>query len=217
MDFAAARYNMVENQIRTNRVSDPGVIEAMRAIPRETFLPRPLRGMAYLDEDIPIGGGRFLIEPLVLARLLQGAEVRPADVVLAIGDATGWACAILSRLASTVVSLECDAETVNRSAATLTEMGCDTVAVVRGRLSDGYAAQAPYDVIVFVGAVGEIPQGVARQLADHGRLVAVVAGAAGAGRVTQIVRSGDSFSRRTMFDASTPLLPGLDVAPRFRL
>ncbi|CAA7620268.1 protein-L-isoaspartate O-methyltransferase [Magnetospirillum sp. SS-4] len=217
MDFAAARCNMVESQIRTNRISDPRLIAALEAIPREPFLPRQLRGLAYLDEDIPIGGGRVMVEPLVLARLLQGAGVRPADVVLAIGDATGWAGAVLSRLASTVVLLECDSDLANRGGAALAEMGCDTVAVVKGALADGYAAQAPYDAIVFVGAVSEIPAGIVRQLADGGRLVAVVSGGAGGGRVTLVVRSGDSFGRRTLFDAATPFLPGLEPPPRFGL
>lgn len=216
MDFAAARYNMVENQIRANGVSDLPVIRALMDTPREVFLPKAMRGFAYLDEDVPISPSRFLIEPLVLARLLQSAEIRPSDVVLAIGDATGWASAVLSKLASTVVSLECEADLASRASTLLSELGCDNVAVVRGALNEGYPAQAPYDVIVFIGAVAEVPVTVGRQLADHGRLVAVVNGCAGIGRVVRVVRARDTFGRRMFFDAATPYLPGLSPKAGFR-
>lgn len=208
MDFAAARYNMVENQIRTNGITNPLVTRALIETPREVFLPKAMRGSAYIDGDIPVGSGRFLIEPLVLARLLQSAEIKPTDVVLTIGDATGWAGAVVSRLASTVVSLECEADLVARASAALSELGCDNVAVVRGALAEGYPAQAPYDVILFVGAVTEIPTVIGRQLADRGRLVAVVTGGARIGKMIRMVRAGDTFGRRILFDTVMPYLPG---------
>jgi len=210
MDFAAARFNMVENQIRTNHVADTRAIRALSSTPRELFLPRRMRGYAYTDEDLPLGRGRVMIEPLVMARLLQAAAIGGGDVVLAIGDATGWGSAVLSKLASTVVSLECDGELASAAAATLAEREVDNVAVVTGDLSIGYPAQAPYDVILFLGAVAEIPDGVVAQLADGGRLVAVVSRATGGGVGTRVTRTGDVFGRDTPFDAATPFLPGLE-------
>lgn len=209
MDFAAARFNMVESQIRTNHVVDPHVIRAMSATPRELFLPRRMRGYAYADEDLPLGRGRVMIEPLVLARMLQAAAIGSGDVVLAIGDATGWASAVVSKLASTVVSLECDGELAAASAATLAEHEVDTVAVVTGDLAIGYPAQAPYDVILVLGAVAEIPEGLIAQLAEGGRLVAVVSDGKG-GVATRVTRTGTVFGRETPFDAATPFLPGLE-------
>lgn len=215
MDFAAARQNMVESQIRTNRVTDPLVIRALAETPREIFVPKPMRGFAYVDDDLDIGNGRYLMEPLVLARLLQGAAIKPTDVVLNIGDATGYTTAIISRLAQTVVALEFDPEWTARAGACLTELGIDNAAMVQGPLDVGYPAQAPYDVIVFSGAVGEIPGGICRQLVDGGRLVAVVSAGGGPGRGTLIVRAGDTFSSRPLFDAATPLLPGFGRKPVF--
>ena len=105
-DFATARRNMVECQIRTNKVTDQRLIDALAEVPRERFVPKAYRGVAYVDEDVPLGGGRFLIEPMVLARLIQTARVRPGDSVLDVGCATGYATAILGRLAAGVVGLE---------------------------------------------------------------------------------------------------------------
>lgn len=216
MDYAGARFNMVENQIRTNKVHDLQVAGAISSTPREAFLPKAMRGFAYVDEDVSIGGGRYLIEPLVLARLLQAAAVQPTDVVLAIGDATGWASAVLAKLASTVVVLEADTDLAGRATQALSDQGIDNVAYVAGDATAGYSAQAPYDVIVYVGAVGDIPAGLCRQLSDGGRLVAVVdSGTRGAGKVVQVVRVGDTFGRRPLFDASTPYLPGMAPKPGF--
>ncbi|MEW5726779.1 MAG: rRNA adenine N-6-methyltransferase family protein, partial [Pseudomonadota bacterium] len=144
MDFTAARLNMVENQVRTNRIADEAVIAALSEVPREVFVPKPMRGFAYVDDDLDVGGGRFLIEPLVLAKLLQGAGVKSTDVVLNIGDATGYATAVIAKLAQTVVALECDSEWCQRATAGLGDLGIDNAAVVQGHLAQGYAAQAPY-------------------------------------------------------------------------
>ncbi len=216
MDFAAARYNMVENQLRTNGISDPLVTQALATTPREVFLPKAMRGFAYVDENVQIGSGRFLVAPLVLARVLQAAEIKLSDVVLTIGDATGWASAVVSRLASTVVSLECEADLVSRASAALSELGCDNVAVVRGPLDGGYPAQGPYDVILFIGAVAEIPPVFGRQLADRGRMVGIVNNGVGVGKMVRMVRAGDTFGRWTLFDATTPYLPGFSPKHGFK-
>ncbi len=207
MDFATARHNMVESQIRPNRVTDPLVLSAMAELPRETFVPKALRGIAYVDEDIAIGPGRYLMEPMVLALLLQAADVRSTDVVLDIGCGTGYAAAVLARMASTVVALESDAGLAARAAETLAELEIDTVDVVRGRLDEGYPKQAPYDVIFFGGAVSRVPPAITDQLAEGGRLAAVIAGD-GPGKGTLLTRHGGAVSRREMFDGGTPFLPG---------
>ena len=99
MDFELARRNMVDNQVRTNRVTDPLVISALRAVPREVFVPAPQKGVAYLDDDLSVGSGRFLMEPMILARLLQLAEVQTHDAVLDVGCATGYSTAVLGKMA----------------------------------------------------------------------------------------------------------------------
>jgi protein-L-isoaspartate(D-aspartate) O-methyltransferase len=209
MDYAAARLNMVESQVRPNRVTDPRIVMAMLELPREKFLPNALRGIAYVDEDVPIGNGRYLTEPMVLARLLQTAAIEAEDTVLEIGTATGYGAAVLSRLAGKVVALESDPSLVKTATATLSELGVKNVVVVEGPLAQGYPKHAPYNAIIFSGGVEYVPQAVVDQLAEGGRLLAVVAPPGEAGRATLTSRIGGAVSTRVIFDAASPVLPGL--------
>lgn len=216
MDYAAVRRKMVENQIRTNRVNDPLVVEALADLPREMFLPEPLRGIAYVDEDIPVGGGRVLMEPLAGALILQAAEITPSDVVLEVGCGVGYNAAVAARLASTVFALESDPRLAARARETLAALDVLTVSVVEGALPLGHPAQAPYDVIIFGGAVPEVPDAILAQLAEGGRLVAVIAGASGRGKGTIFLKTNGVISRRVAFDAAVPLLHEFIPAPTFR-
>ncbi|EWY42238.1 protein-L-isoaspartate O-methyltransferase [Skermanella stibiiresistens SB22] len=215
-DYSAARHNMVEGQVRPNKVTDHALVEAMSNIPRELFVPKASRGFAYVDEDIPVAKGRYLIEPMVIARLLQEARVKPNDIVLDLGCGTGYASAILSRMAATVVALEEDAELSARADGTLRELGVDNVVLVQGPLIEGHAKQAPYDVILIHGAVAEVPAAILEQLAEGGRLVTVVSpdGRMGQARIFQ--RTGKVETGRILFDAATPLLPGFEPKPVFQ-
>jgi protein-L-isoaspartate(D-aspartate) O-methyltransferase len=205
LDFDKARANMVESQIRTNKVTDERLVAAMRAIPREIFVPPALQGVAYVDEDLNVGGGRYMTEPMVLARLLQSAEVGPEDAVLVIGSTTGYAVALLAQLAETVVGIEDDAELVNAADKNLAALGIDNAAVIRLSLAEGYAKQAPYDVILIEGRCGVVPEVITRQLAPGGRLVTVT-DERGVGKATLLRRSGDTVSGRVLFDAQVPAL-----------
>lgn len=216
MDYAAARYKMIQNQIRTNRVTDDAIIAAMGDLPREQFLPDSLRGIAYADEDIPLGNGRFLIEPLATALLVQAAEIDADDVTLDVGCGVGYTSAIMARLAGAVVALECDPGLATRATQTLDALGATTASVAVGPLPQGYPSQAPYDVIVFSGAVSSVPKALCEQLAEGGRMVAVIEGEKGIGRGTLFLRRGGSMSRRPLFDAAIPLLPGFAAEPTFR-
>ncbi|MDH3594605.1 MAG: protein-L-isoaspartate O-methyltransferase [Rhodospirillales bacterium] len=208
MDYAGARANMVESQLRPNKVSDPQIVAAFESVPRELFVPEVKRGIAYVDKDVSIAEDRYLMEPRVLARLLQAAAVDPGDVVLDIGCGTGYASAILAQLAATVVALESEAGLAEQAGRTLSELGVDNVLVVEGALTEGYAKQAPYDVILVGGSVAEVPQTIYDQLAEGGRLVAVVRDQAGLGRGTLMQRIAGVPSHRVLFDAATPFLPG---------
>ena len=215
VDFAAARWNMVESQLRTNKVTDLRVLDAFETVPRELFVPEPLRGIAYVDEDVALGSGRFVMEPRVLARLLQAAQPGPEDMALDLGCGSGYATAILSRLVATVVALEADAALAEAANRTLDKLEIDNAVVVEGRLAEGYPKQAPYNVILLGGAVAEIPAAIADQLAEDGRLVAVVSAGPGLGRATLMRRDGGVISSRVLYDASLPVLPGFEAAPGF--
>jgi protein-L-isoaspartate(D-aspartate) O-methyltransferase len=216
MDYAVARYKMVQNQIRTNRVTDPLIIAAMSELPRERFVSDASRGIAYVDEDVPLGGGRYLIEPLVTALLLQAAEIDADDVALDVGCGTGYSSAIIARMASAVVALESDPDLAAGAARTLADLGLNTASVVIGPLREGWPAQAPYDAIVFSGAVSAVPPAITEQLAEGGRMVTVIAAEKGIGCGTLFLRRGGTVSRWPLFEASIPLLPEFASEPTFR-
>jgi len=215
VDYAASRFNMVESQLRTNKILDHAILEAFETLPRERFVPAALRSIAYVDEDIEIAPGRYLMEPMVLGRLLQAAAPQAHETALDVGCGTGYATMMLGRLAATVVGLESDPELVGEARRILTELEADNTAIVKGPLTEGYAKQAPYNVILLNGAVAEVPYAIREQLADGGRLVAVIRDSAGIGRATLMQRTGDVVSGRVLFDAAVPQLPGFERAPAF--
>jgi protein-L-isoaspartate(D-aspartate) O-methyltransferase len=215
-DFHAARLAMVESQLRTNQVSDPDVLAAFAAVPREEFVSESLKGVAYVDDDLPEGKGRYLIEPMVLARLVQAAAVAPQERVLALGDPTGYAAAILARLTRGVTMLESDPGAAATARKRLATFGAGHAKVVEGPLERGWAAGAPYDAIVVAGAVERVPTALGAQLAEGGRLVCVLrARGRTMGEGSIAVRMDGLLSHRALFDAGTPFLPDFVPAADF--
>jgi protein-L-isoaspartate(D-aspartate) O-methyltransferase len=209
----AARLNMVEGQLRTNKVTDEAVLEGFLTVPRERFVPPNLRGIAYVDDDIPLGNGRVLIEPLVLARLLQLAAIGKDDKVLEIGCATGYATALLARIAASVVAVESDAQLVEAARANLAALGIGNVQLQQAPLEAGWRAGAPYNVILINGGVAEVPSAISDQLAEGGRLVTVAEGAASpaearCGCAVLMTRAEGRVSSRPVFDATVEPLSG---------
>jgi protein-L-isoaspartate(D-aspartate) O-methyltransferase len=210
-----ARLNMVEHQLRPNKVTDERVLAAFDRIRRELFVPETLRKVAYIDEDLPLGGDRYVMEPLVAARLLQAAALERTETALVVGAGSGYEAAAMAMLGRGVIALEEDSDLARHAHAALVEHGIATVSVVEGPLPQGWRPRAPYDVILFGGAIAEVPAEIAAQLAEGGRLVAVLKPADGAGRALLMTRIGNLFGRRFLFDAATPLLPGFAPRPAF--
>jgi protein-L-isoaspartate(D-aspartate) O-methyltransferase len=217
VDYAKARHTMVESQIRTVKVTDDRLIAALRATPREAFVPEHLKSIAYVDEDLRIKGDRYMTEPMVLARLLQAAEITPQDAALVVGCTTGYAVALVAALAETVVGVEDDAEMVASAERNLSEQGIDNTAVVQGVLNEGYPRQAPYDVILIEGRCGEIPVNLQEQLAPGGRMVTLT-DERGVGKAV-LLRRGTSgaVGSRILFDASVPHLRSFARESQFEL
>jgi protein-L-isoaspartate(D-aspartate) O-methyltransferase len=215
MNYQTARTNMVESQVRTNKVTDPALIEALQAVPRELFVPAPLRGIAYVDEDLDLGAGRCLMEPMVLARLLQAAGVTPGDRMLEIGCGTGYSVALAARLALRVVGVESVPSHARRARELLAELKVANAEIVEGPLVAGAPARGPFDVILVTGSVAAVPAALTSQLADGGRLVAVVRGPVGLGQAMLTQRFGEVQSSRILFDAATPSLPEFEPQESF--
>ncbi len=213
--YAAARLNMVEGQLKPNKIVTEAILEAMGEVPREAFVPKSMRGIAYVDEDIAIGNGRYLTEPMVLGRLVESLQIDSGDIVLSIGCGTGYSAAVLARLSNTVVAIEEDSDLAQQATETLAHLGVDNAVVIEAPLTGGYAQQAPYQAILIEGAVAEVPASILDQLSEGGRLAAVVSPHGGLGKATLFQRIGGVVSHREVFDASVPLLPGFEPVPVF--
>jgi protein-L-isoaspartate(D-aspartate) O-methyltransferase len=214
MDYAIARQHMVDSQVRTNKVTDERLIEAIRTLPRERFVPDRARARAYIDDDVEIAPGRYLMEPMVTARLIQAAEAKADDMALVVGAGTGYAAALLARLAHTVVALESEPALAQRASAVFGELAIDNAVVVEGALNAGCARHAPYNVIYLDGAVEQVPAALTGQLAEGGRMVGVLLDR-GVGRATLWIKTGTAVSHRVLFDANVAPLPGFAAPARF--
>lgn len=213
-DTASALAHMIDCQLRPNEVNDERVISAISAVPRELFVPKAKRSVAYVDEDIEVGEGRFLLEPRVFARMLTVADVRDDDIVLDIGCATGYSSAVLAQLAEAVVAVEENETLAGLAEKKLADQDVMNVAVVTCTMCEGVAKQGPYDVIFIEGAVEDIPAGLTAQLKDNGRLVCVKL-EGGVGRAHIIRKTEDGESGQNLFDANVMTLPGFERAQGF--
>ncbi len=211
MDFSTARRKMVDNQVRPNGVTDLRLVAAMLDIPRERFVPADLAAMAYAESDLkvdegePDRHGRFMLEPMVLARLVQAADVRETDRVLDVACGTGYSSAVLARLAQQVIALEDSPARADRARSLLEVEGIVNATVVTGPLDAGWLAEAPFDVILVNGTVEVAPEKLFGQMKDGGRLVAVV-GSRPVERGTLYERNAGDVSSRPVFDATAPVL-----------
>lgn len=213
-DFATARRNMVDGQVRTADVTDLRILSAMLEIPRERFVPAASAGLAYLDLDLPVGegGSRRLLKPMVLGKLIHAADLSPGDRVLDVGCATGYGAAVLARVAGQVVALEQDTALAQAARAALS--GQPNVTVASGPLKAGWPQGSPYDAILLEGGTEVPPDGFLSQLKDGGRLICVLGSGPGA-KAMAYCRSGDELGGRPIFDASAALLPGFAKGPVF--
>lgn len=207
-----SRANMVDGQLRPNRVTDRAVLAAMRALPRERFLLPRDAARAYADAEVEVADGRRTFSPMVLARLVQAAAVRPGMKVLVLG--AGYAAAVLAHCGAAVTVVEPDANTAARTVAAAPGL---SIAIHAGPLPAGFAAGAPYDLIFIDGAVRALPP-LAAQLATAppGRLAAVLVGQGRTGTAILAEAVAGALVPRTLFDCSATPIPAFDPAETFR-
>jgi protein-L-isoaspartate(D-aspartate) O-methyltransferase len=213
-DSAVARRHMVDGQVRTADVTNPNVVTAMLTVPRERFVPRELADQAYRDGDVALGKGRFLLRPMVLAKLIHGADLRPGEQVLDVGCGTGYCAAVLAQMGASVVALEEDPGLAHQAEQALAASGATQAMVVTGPLTEGWPAAAPYDLILVNGAIEITPDALGRQLKPTGRLAAICGRGPGAKAMIYRLIEGKLVGR-PIFDAGAPLLPGFAAPPRF--
>ncbi len=208
-DFATRRSIMVDTQVRPSDVTKYPVIAAMLAVPREEFVPAAKREAAYMGDHVDLGGGRVVLDPRVLAKLLDGLDVQPDELVLDLGAGLGYGSAVLARLAEAVVALEENADFAQEAETVLGQLGVDNVAVITGALCVGDARHAPYDAILIEGAVEHLPEAILAQVKEGGRIACVfVEGALGIARIGYKIDG--QMSWRFAFNAAAPVLPGFE-------
>ena len=216
--FSTARQKMVDGQVRTSDVTDSRILDAMLTVPREAFVPAAQQPLAYLDLDLEVGGGsgtrRYLLRAALTAKLLQAAEIKRSDNVLVVGVASGYVAALAAQIAAKVAATESDAALASQAASTLAGLGIANVTVRAAAAADGDDASAPYDVIVLNGATEVALERLFGQLAEGGRLVGVFA-ATKPSRAMVVTHSHADFGHRTLFDATAPVLPGLERLAEF--
>jgi protein-L-isoaspartate(D-aspartate) O-methyltransferase len=214
--FSTARQKMVDGQVRTNDVTDRRILDAMLELPREDFVPEDKRALAYLDLDLDVAAAgsaqRFLVKPMLTAKMLQAADIAATDNVLIVGCATGYTAAIAAKLAAKVTATESDPALVTEGSNILARLSNVTVKVAEAAAGDPEGA--PYDVIILNGATEVTPETLYGQLRDGGRLVGVFAMSRPA-RAMIVTHSHGDFGNRALFDAAAPVLPGLERRPAF--
>jgi len=210
---------MVDGQLRPNKVTDRRILDAMRSLPREAFVPPGQAALAYIDGSVGLGHGRVLTKPLVLARLIQLARPQAGETALIVGSGTGYAAAVLALCGLQVFGLEEQPDLIAIARAAWPSVGghggAGTVAFIEGKLADGCARSAPYDLVFIDGAVRDIPAVIGRQVAATGRLVTVIAREGASGVAVLAEPSTGGLRAQPAFDANTPLLPELIPAPSF--
>jgi protein-L-isoaspartate(D-aspartate) O-methyltransferase len=215
-DYSARRTMMVDTQVRPADVTKFPIIDAMLVVAREAFVPRHLREAAYVGENIDLGGGRVVLEPRTLAKMLDALDIRSNELVLDLGCGLGYSSAVAARMAEAVVAVEENADLAEEARSILSERGADNVIVYEGPLAEGAAEHGPYDVIMIQGAVDELPETIADQLKEGGRMACLFAeGRLGAVRVGYKVDGGMNW--RFAFNAGAPMLPGFERRAAFTL
>ncbi len=213
-NYTEYRTTMVDTQVRPSDVTKFPIIEAMLAVPREAYVPADKRDAAYAGKNIDLGNGRVMFEPRTLAKFLDALDIQPDEMVLHVGSGQGYSPAIIARIADFVVALEEDEALAAEAQATLSEHGVDNVAVVTGPLAQGAAKHGPYDVIIIEGAIEDLPQALAEQLKEGGRIAALFAdGMLGIARIGYKIDG--KIVWRFLFNAGAPVLPGFAKQPDF--
>ncbi|MEK9639391.1 MAG: protein-L-isoaspartate O-methyltransferase [Alphaproteobacteria bacterium] len=215
--FYQARKIMLESQIRPNKVIDELVLSAFSETPRELFVQKSMRDIAYIDEDLPLSNGRYLMEPMVLARLVQSLELKPSDNVMIIGVGTGYSAAIISKMVTSVIGIESRAPLIQKAESNLAQLDITNTVLFKERLQDGYDKEAPYNAILIDGGVSCVPNSILNQLAVDGKLVSIYrSDITAAGEASIWMRSGNKFSRICLFNAQVPTLEEFKEKPEFQ-
>ncbi len=216
INFSKLRKQMIDTQIRPNKVIDEEIIRAFNKVPKELFVSKALQEIAYIDEDVQLSSGRHIMEAMVMSRLIQSLKLKKSDNVLIIGAATGYSAAIFSHLVTSVIAIETRANLVEKAQQNVVDLEIGNVAVIKNRLQDGFEAEAPYDIIFIDGAIQNLPQNLSKQLVDQGKLGSIFRSAdTNVGEASIWFPSNGGFIRKSLFSAQVPVLEEFKSKSKF--
>lgn len=213
-DYATARTAMVDSQVRPSDVTLYPIIAAMLEVPREIFVPVALRDVAYAGTHLPLARGRVVMDPRVIAKMLDALKPGPEELVLDIAPGLGYSSALLARLAAAVVAVEEDEALARGAQDALSTAGADTVVVEHGPHAAGAPDHGPFDAVFVNGGIEELPPAIVAQIKPGGRCVAIFM-EGNAGKCRLGIRSGDRMTWKTVFDATAPVLSGFEKCQKF--
>jgi len=214
LNLDQARFNMVEQQVRTWDVLDTRVLDILGDVPREDFVPTRYRKLAFADLRIPLDKGQVMMKPLEEGRALQALEIEPGQRVLEVGTGSGFLAACLAGLGAQVVTLEIHAELANSAAQRLKKQGFDQVEVIHADAFGDFAPEQPVDVIVVTGSSRQVPEAFGGWLRPEGRLFAV-RGDSPAMEAVCLTRRGQRWSDESLFETDLPRLIGAEDVAQF--
>ncbi len=207
-DHHSARFNMVHGLLRPNQVVRPDIVDAFSTIPRENFLPKDLQKTSYVDDDLPVGEGRFQMCPLTFAKLLQASDIREDDVVLDIGCLSGYSTSVIGKIASSVIGIDCHPNLLSQATEEASNLDILNVIYHYAELRDGFPKNAPYSLIFIEGEVDYVPDVILQQLSENGRLLTIVKTNPYQSVAKLYRRIGNHFASQNLFDANAKPLPG---------
>ncbi|MAQ06520.1 MAG: protein-L-isoaspartate O-methyltransferase [SAR116 cluster bacterium] len=206
MEFETARKNMVLSQLKPNKVTDERVLDAFLQVPREIFVKKTQSKHCYIDEHLMINKKRYLLNPVVLARLIQSLELNRDKTILCLGSGIGYSLVILSFLAGTVIGIDTDKKLVDDSSRIILSLNVDNVAILQNSIDKGYSQQAPYDAILIEGSVKKVPEIILNQLNENGKLATVEGQSDNHGHAVVYKKIDKNFVRSYLFDTNVPIL-----------
>ena len=193
VDFVSEREAMVERQLRRRGITEPDILDAFRAVPREAFVGTDKAHLAYGDHPLPIEAGQTISQPYIVALMIQAAAIKPNDVVLEVGSGSGYAAAIISRIASRVIGVERQHELVEVSRERLRRLGFENIEIVEGDGTRGWRDGAPYDAILAAASGNHVPESLLSQLAPCGRLVIPLGRPGAVQQLVKVTRQEDGI------------------------
>ncbi|QBX99391.1 protein-L-isoaspartate O-methyltransferase [Rhodophyticola sp. CCM32] len=214
IDFKSRRTIMVDTQVRPSDVTKFPIIDAMLSVPREVYMPDGKRDLAYVGAHVDLAPGRVVLDPRVMAKLLDVLDVMQGDLVLDLGCGLGYSAALLAHMAEAVVAIEEDPALAAEAESILSSEGVDNAAVLNAPLTEGSAKHGPYDVICVEGAVERVPEAIIDQLKEGGRIAAIFMDGA-LGECRHGVKRNGQINWRMTFNATAPVLPGFEAAFSF--